>query len=515
LTLRSKGRDAVLDMAPDVEVMARYKDGTPLLLSRRVGQGRVVYLNFVYDWDGWWNSFHEPPREAYRQLIERILRADGRVRGEYFIAFDSAEATDESKGWWGMVMRSKPNPGESVPWWASQLYADPSGYIKYLGVFADHRSPKITATVCGKEMDSRFFDLFTGKEVPTKLGKASLTLRPGEAAFWAILREAPGQPHLSVPRRVEAGTPVRVGVRIPHAERDAVYGATLEVYAPSGNLSRAHSVYNVRVERGEAEVEIPTAANDPPGRYRVVLTESITRAQAEAEFRVGSAAFRPFPWSLFPRSSKEDGLRPALQTPERQTLTPFPPRAGEEWPTPRLTSEEFLGELRRLRAIYEGTYAGLEAKYMLSYYLHVSFRPMNRHAILRRLQRTDWTPHVAAVAEALRRGERFYLFGEDLNVDPATGLRIDPFSGAGVPPASRQDACSTAAEPSAFVAAVDRAVRATKRTVEVDGFRFTILAAGQGALVTSDASVDRAAYRSADFIAWHERLKKALRSALP
>ena len=477
LTLRSKGRDAILEMAADVQVLTRYKDGTPLVLSRRVGQGRVVHLNFVYDWDNWWNSFHEPPREAYRKLVEAILRADGRVRPEYFIAFEAAEAVEDNKGWWGMVMRSKPEPGESVPWWASQLYADPGGRIRYLGVFADHRSPKIAARVRWGEPNVRFFDLFTGNEVPSSGGMASLTLRPGEAALWAILREAPGKPSLSVPRRVEAGAPLRAGVRIPRAERDAVYGATLEVHDPSGRLSSAHSVYNVNAPGGKAVVEVPTAANDPPGRYRIVLTDSITRAQAEAEFRLVAA-------------------EPA---PEREVLTPFPRRASEEWPVLRMTPEEFLEELGRLRAIYEGTFAGLEAKYMLSYYLNVPFRPDNRHAILRRLQRTDWTPHLQAVADALRRGERFYLFGEDLNVDPLTEQRIDPFA---------------VADPPAFVSALARAARATPRAVAAEGFRFTILSVGRGALVTGHASVDRGAYRSSDFIAWHGKLRNALRRVL-
>ena len=88
---------------------------------------------------------------------------------------------------------------------------------------------------------------------------------------------------------------------------------------------------------------------------------------------------------------------------------------------------------------------------MLSYFLYVPFRPNNRHAILRRLQRVDWTPHVAAVADALRQGERFYLVGEDLNVDPATGARIDP--------------CAVA-DPAAFLAALSQTAGAHRRIAE-------------------------------------------------
>jgi len=41
----------------------------------------------------------------------------------------------------------------------------------------------------------------------------------------------------------------------------------------------------------------------------------------------------------------------------------------------------------------------------------------------------------------------------------------------------------------------------------------TIIEIGKGALVTGPVSVDRTAYHSSDFIAWHERLKAAVKAA--
>jgi hypothetical protein len=138
----------------------------------------------------------------------------------------------------------------------------------------------------------------------------------------------------------------------------------------------------------------------------------------------------------------------------------------------------------------------LEAKYALSYYLNVPFRPDNRHAVLRRLQRVEWTPHVAALAEAVRAGEVFYLFGEDLNVDPATGLKIDPLAATNIP---------------AVLDVLARSPRTNRQKETVDGLELDVIRLGQGALVTGPASVDRAAYTSADMLAWQERLKAALR----
>src|SRR5206468_1391084 len=124
---------------------------------------------------------------------------------------------------------------------------------------------------------------------------------------------------------------------------------------------------------------------DPPGEYSVVVTESMTRR----------------------RATRVVTLTSNREAPAASELAPFPPRLSDEWAPATMTSAEFLRQLRLLRSIYLGTFSGLNAKYMLSYFLHVPFRPDNRHAVVRRLQRVDWTPHLAAVADALRAGETF------------------------------------------------------------------------------------------------------------
>src|SRR5262249_51216859 len=85
LTLKSKGRDQVQNLASDVAVLAKYADGVPAILSRAVGAGRVIYLNVVYDWDGWWFATYEPGREALRQLLDQIIRSQSTVSQEYRI----------------------------------------------------------------------------------------------------------------------------------------------------------------------------------------------------------------------------------------------------------------------------------------------------------------------------------------------------------------------------------------------------------------------------------------------
>ncbi len=238
---------------------------------------------------------------------------------------------------------------------------------------------------------------------------------------------------------------------------------------------------------------IPTALNDPAGNYRILATECMTGSIAETYFRL----------------TQPSGV------PLREELTPFPPRASEAWPAPRMTTEEFLAALRRLRSIYEGTYRGLEAKYMLSYYLNVPFRPANRHAVARRLVQTDWRPHIPALIEAIRGGERFCLLEEDTGSSPNGIESTDAFCVGGYTRA---------------LVLLRSKPGARQRHVEKNGMSFLMVEYGKGALILKkDESVDSAAYRpsadsmwmdetaaisayhSSDFAAWHEWLKKALK----
>ena len=468
LPLVSKGRDAVIEPAADVRVLAKYKDATPLILTRAAGKGKVVYLNMIYDWDGWWNSFHEPAREAYRKLITGFVGEV--VKPEYSIAFESAEPSDDNKGWWGMAMKTKPEPGESIPWWSSQLYSDLSGTVKYLGIFADHRSPAITASVKWNDPKARIFDLLSGSEIAAEDGLAKLTLRPGGAAFWAFTQDAPSRITIDAPGKLEAGKPAKLDIRLRGVNRDATHGVVVLVRGRFGELSDAHSVRNLSFRGDRCRIEIPTALNDRPGPYTVTVVDCIARKRADARFT----------------------LTAPKAPPQMQVLQPFPPRASESLPAPAMTAEQLIGELRKLRAIYEGAYAGLEAKYMLSYHLNVPFRPDNRHAIMRRIRQIDPWPHMKVLIDAIRTGERFLLLRDDeygLNGDrllnPTAELRSAPFTEA--------------------VAWVDGARRTSTK---IDGVQFTVITIGTGAMII--AGTDVTAYHSSDFVAWHEKLKAAL-----
>jgi hypothetical protein len=68
----------------------------------------------------------------------------------------------------------------------------------------------------------------------------SLTLRPGEARFWAISPRAPDAVALDVPAEIEAGKPIPMRVTSPNG-----VGIVLDVFDPSGQASRGHSRSNI------------------------------------------------------------------------------------------------------------------------------------------------------------------------------------------------------------------------------------------------------------------------------
>jgi len=475
VTLKGHGRDRVLDRMQDVEVLGAYDDETPCVLARSVGKGRVIYLNMVFDWNDWWNSFYAPEREAYRKVFDAALRSAG-LQPSFFLAFESAEPVEDNKGWWMAPLKGLPARGESVPWWASQLYTDPSGRLAYLAIISDHRSPWIQARLIWPQAGMRFTELLTARDLPRDDDHVPLvSLRPGEGALVAITPENIRRLDVDAPRRVPAGQPIPLRICAVGADQNAEYALVVDVTDPEGQPSSAHSLANVRAPGGRCSVSIPTALNDQPGIYTVRVTEAISRKTAHDRVHLITTA----------------------EIPDRTRLTPFPARPSEIWPPSSTTGEELLANLRGLRSVYEGNWAGLEAKWRLSYFLNVPYRPQSRHAYVRRLQRANWSRCRNMIEAAMSAGEWFYLLGEDLNRDPRTGMRIDPFAGD---------------MESVIRSWSDGAARPVQSGEE--GFKLQIVRIGKGGLILGPScSVDRAAYHSSDFQAWHERLKRALAAA--
>ena len=482
LSTLSVARDTVLDLKPKVKVLAKFADGTPAILTHPFGRGKAVHLNFIFNWSGWWNTFYEPQREGFRRLIEAIVKGDGRVKQEYFLGLASYEGPPAT-GWWGTKGLNKLSnwkPADAIPYWATAAYADPAGKARYLFIYADHRSPRITATLSWSGAPGTLYDAFKHKKIPWRDdGRANLTLAPGGGAFRAVLSDPPRTLSLKMPKRtIKAGARLEVRVHLRNRERQSVsgdHGVMLEVIGPDGKRSRNHGVSNWTVSGGRGKIAIPFALNDPAGTYRIVATECITGISAEARVKVKAARVK------IPRT----------------VLEPFVPAPSETWPPPPMSAKEFLNGLRRLRSLYLTRHTGLEAKYRLSYFLYTPFTPASRHAIMHNLAQLDWAKYAGAVARALRQGEYFYLMGEDLGLDPDTGRRVDPF---GRPRPY-------------FLEALSRVRGARTKRLKVKARTITVISLGKGRFIFDPVSVDRAAYLSGEFASWQKNWLHTLRSS--
>ena len=89
---------------------------------------------------------------------------------------------------------------------------------------------------------------------------------------------------------------------------------------------------------------------------------------------------------------------------------------------PELTSSEFVALLERLRSLHFSTEPVDKRRYSaFSYEMGGS-----RQDALRRLACVDWPANAQALADHVARGPRLYLVGEDLGVDPESGVSLTP-----------------------------------------------------------------------------------------
>jgi hypothetical protein len=153
----------------------------------------------------------------------------------------------------------------------------------------------------------------------------------------------------------------------------------------------------------------------------------------------------------------------------------------------QLTDTEFLDRLRHLATVYQTDHSdqGWKTKQILGAYY--DFFPGTRHSLLRPLYDVDWTTYVEAWRTAIDAGSTFILTGEDVNLDPATGLSIWPHG------SSRQ---LTA------VAAVLR--DAQWRLATADG-ETLVATLGAGRLILCRESVDAAGHTNPDVARWQRR----------
>ncbi|MGD0091221.1 MAG: hypothetical protein ABSE73_14990, partial [Planctomycetota bacterium] len=175
---------------------------------------------------------------------------------------------------------------------------------------------------------------------------------------------------------------------------------------------------------------------------------------------------------------------------------------SEQWEPERLPESAFIARLSQLADVYRKDHSTENwlAKQWLG--AHYCFFPGTRHDLFRDLAGVDWTQHAEALRKAVEAGANLVLVGEDLGLDPATGLRAWPNWERRRPAGSQIEAVATALAKAAW--------EALSGDGEVVRARL-----GQGSLVLCRTTPDGAGSSWGCAAAWQKDLLSALAVAQP
>ncbi len=363
-------------------VTAAYEDGTPAMLMRTLGKGRLVCLNALYQshWYIQWVTPTGPERQGFYRLVEwlctqasvrRTLRLDGDLNQTLHVAVK--QFTDLTGRIGYVIARTN---GE-VPW--------VSGTLSWLG------PQKACYDVLGA---------VPGRSAP-QLGKqVELNMQPGAGRLLAFVPAPLAAIRVTAPiEPLIAGHALRLKIDILDSSGNAVPGSfplELRVHGAQGEIVGLRRSFSA--ESG-SELRLGTALNDPPGDWTISVIDGISGLSGTARIRAMTNASTAAAPGFIPWGQPSERIEPAT-----------------------ITDQQFVDRLSRLASMYREDHSapGWMTKQYLGY--HYDFFPGTRHDLLRPLNEVDWLPFVLALRHALADGRTFLLAGEDLGIHPGSGL---------------------------------------------------------------------------------------------
>jgi len=425
---------------------AAYPDGTPAILTRPLGRGRLVYLNAVYQshWYIQWVTPTGPERQGFFRLIESIC-TQARARRTLRIEGDLNQVLHI----------------------AVQQFTDPTGDIQYVIVRTNGEVPWTHGTLQWLGAEPAAYDLLSGEGGQPRSVKGReipLNLRPGDGKWLAFLMARVHTVQVSaVPRRVTLGRPLRVKVEVLDRKGQPVAGAfplELQVEGKDGPLRGLYRSFSLP---SGGEYTVNTALNDPAGRWTLTVTEAITglkgtaTVEAVAARTVTAPGFVAWGWPS--------------EIAEPATVSPA----------------EFVARLRRLAHLYLQDHSGEGwlVKQKLGYYY--DYFPDTRHDLLRPLHECHWPDYAPALRQAVREGATLVLTGEDVGIDPATGLGTWPHHDG------RQ------------VEGLGVALAGARWTLGTRDGDTVVARLGAGRVILCRESIDAAGHTNAEITRWQQR----------
>jgi hypothetical protein len=438
--------------APGWTVLAQYDDGTPGLLCRALGKGRLYYLNAVYasHWYIQWVTPTGAERQGFYRLVERLCEEAGarralRLEGEL----------------------------DQMLHVAVKEFSDPSGEIRYAIVRTSGEVPWVAGSLKWLGTQQAGYDVLEAKPVGRDV---PLRLRPGAGKFLAFV-EKPLQriEVLTATSRITAGQSIDLEIRILGSDGGAVRGCfPLEVRVsgdPGADLKGLSR--SVSLPSG-GRLLLRTALNDPAGKWKLSVTDAISGLSGAAWVDVTAPPNLDLAPGFVPWGWPSEIDEPA-----------------------QLSEAEFVERLGALAALYRADHSteGWMIKQRLGYFY--DYFPNTRHSILRPLLDLDWARYSGSLRRALREGAEFILTGEDLGVHPGSGLSVYPHHDAGQ-----------------FAALAEALEGATWSLATPDGD--TLMASiGKGRVILCRESIDAAGHDNPSVARWQQRWLEDLRASTP
>jgi hypothetical protein len=454
--------------------VSAFDDKTPAILTRTLGKGKLVYVNAIYQshWYIQWVTPTGAERQGFYKMIEQLCSQAGAYR------------TLKMDGDMEQVLHT-----------AVQQFTDPTGKINYAILRTNGEVPWVNAKCSWLGSQKACYDILGGEvgkpvqvygnllyvdgipnsgmvrikdsfKTPNK--NFYLNLKPGSGKLLAFTAELVAKITVSTPNTIFAGSPVKITVNILDAAGKPVPGA-FPLTITVKNSSKTVYEGSVSLESGQSYT-FNTILNDTDAIHDIIVTDGIT------------------------------GLSGTTRV-TRKSLIPTPPAAPAfaawGWPSEilepvQMSGDTFITRLKRLVELYQKDHSGdgwMAKQNLCAFY---DYFPGTRHDIIRPLNDVDWTKYTADINRAVNDGATIILTGEDVNIDPGSGLAIWPhYDGK-------------------QITALTTALRDAKWTIATADGDTIVANLGKGKVILCRESIDAAGNTNPEAIRWSQRWQSEL-----
>ena len=430
--------------------VSAFDDKTPAILTRAIGKGKLVYINAIFqsNWYIQWVTPTGTERQGFYKMIEQLCDQAGAYR------------TLKMNGNMEQMLHT-----------AVQQFTDPTGKINYAILRTNGEVPWVNGKCSWLGNQKACYDILggeVGKPVPVYGTNLAVNLKPGAGKLLAFTAAPVAKITVTTADTIFAGNQVKITVNILDAAGKAVPGAFPLNITVKNSRKIVHES-SVSLESGQSYT-FNTILNDLDAVHEIIVTDGITGISGST------------------RTTRKS-LVPALPATPVFVAWGWPSEIAEPV---QMSGDAFIARLRRLAELYQKDHAGdgwMAKQNLCAFY---DYFPGTRHDIIRPLNDVDWTKYTADITRGVNAGATIILTGEDINIDPGSGLAIWPhYDGRQI------TALATALKNAKWAVA----------TADGDTISATV---GKGKVILCRESIDAAGNTNPEIIRWCQRWQSEL-----